>query len=137
MSAYVSPRAPYGSLLKEARPAKHNARPARDEDPKHLAAVRQCPCLSCGRSNNIEAAHVRMSRPGKPNAGPGMKPDDKYTLPLCAGCHRTKPDAQHEVGEPKFYAALNMEPLAICEKLYEASPDVDAMRAVISQARQS
>ena len=131
----ISPRAAYGSLLKSERPTKHKARPARDANPKHLAAVRQCPCLSCGRADQIEAAHVRMSTPGKPNPGVGMKPDDKFTLPLCAVCHRTGPTAQHEVGEVKFWAALGIDPLVVCARLYAVSPDVDAMRAVIAEAR--
>lgn len=137
MSFNISPRAPYGSLLKSERPAKHNKRPARDTNDKHLEAVRQCQCISCDRTNRIEAAHVRMSRPGKPNPGVGMKPDDKYTLPLCDVCHRTGPNAQHEVGEIKFWAALNIDPLVICERLYAVSPDVEKMRAVISQARRA
>jgi hypothetical protein len=131
----ISPRAPYGSLLKEARPAKHNKRPARDEDPKHLAAVRQCMCLSCGNERQVEAAHVRMSIVGRPNPGIGIKPDDKYALPLCSVCHRTGPTAQHEVGEVKFWAALGIEPLALCLRLYEVSPEVEKMRAVIAKAR--
>lgn len=135
MSFNISPRAPYGSLLKEARPAKHNKRPARDENPKHLAAVRQCQCISCARTNQIEAAHVRMSAPGKPNPGVGMKPDDKYTLPLCDVCHRTGPNAQHEVGEIKFWGSLGIDPLVVCARLYAVSPDVEKMRAVIAAAR--
>lgn len=136
MAAYVSPRAPYGSLLKEARPAKHNKRPARDKDDTHLAAVRQCMCLSCGIDREIEAAHIRFSAPGKPNPGVGMKPDDKYTLPLCATCHRSSPTAQHEVGEVKFWAALGIEPLVVAARLHDASPDVEKMRAVIAAVRQ-
>lgn len=136
MSAYVSPRAPYGSLLKSERPAKHKPhRPARDENAKHLTAVRQCQCVSCGSERSIEAAHVRMSVAGRPNPGIGRKPDDKYTLPLCAGCHRTSPTAQHEVGEIKFWAALSIEPLVLCERLYAVSPDVSKMREVIAEAR--
>lgn len=136
MSFNVSPRAPYGSLLKSERPAKHKPhRPARDKDDKHLAAVRQCMCLSCGSERDIEAAHVRMSTPGRPNPGIGIKPDDKHSLPLCAGCHRTRPDAQHEVGEIKFWGALGIDPLVICERLYAVSPDVAKMREVIREAR--
>lgn len=135
MSAYISPRAPFGSLLKSERPTKHKARPARDENPKHLAAVRQCMCLSCGSERQIETAHVRMSTPGKPNPGVGMKPDDKYTLPLCTGCHRTNPEAQHEVGEVKFWAALGIDPLVVCTRLYEVSPDVSRMREIIREAK--
>ncbi len=135
MSFNISPRAAYGSLLKSERPTKHKARPARDENPRHLAAVRQCMCLSCGKDPAGVAAHVRMSAPGKPNPGVGMKPDDKYSLPLCPTCHTDSPQAQHEVGEIKFWAALGIEPLVVCSRLYAVSPDVEKMRAVIQAAR--
>ncbi len=136
MSFNISPRAAYGSLLKSERPAKHKPhRPARDKDDKHLAAVRQCMCLSCGKDPAGVAAHVRMSAPGKPITGIGIKPDDKYTLPLCPTCHTDSPEAQHEVGEVHFYRKLGIDALVVCARLYAVSPDVEAMRAVIQAAR--
>ena len=42
----------------------------------------------------IEAAHVRHGTDG----GTGMKPSDRYALPLCSGHHRR----QHAIGELPF-----------------------------------
>lgn len=77
-----------------------------------------------------------MSAPGKPVTGIGIKPDDKYTLPLCSDCHTRQPHAQHNVGEVKFWADLGLDPLVICERLYTASPDISRMRDVIFKARE-
>lgn len=60
----------------------------------HLAFIRSLPCCRCGRSPS-QAAHVRMGTGG----GMGMKPDDRYTVPLCADHHRE----QHQVGEKAFW----------------------------------
>jgi hypothetical protein len=144
----IQPRAPYGSLLKGAKPepsrkakpakAKHKpARSAREHDNKHLAAVRLCPCVSCDNDPAREAAHVSMSRAGKPIKGVGNKADDRWTLPLCHGCHVGNVDAQHNVGEAKFWSGLGIDPLALCAELHAVSPDVPKMRAVIFKAREN
>ena len=134
----LAPRAPYSSLLKQPKESKKRkpVKSARDRDDKHLAAVRRCPCIACDTDPARVAAHVRMSAPGKPVTGIGVKPDDRYTLPLCDDCHTRQPDAQHNVGEVKFWAALGLDPLAICAKLYAASPDVPKMRDFIFAARE-
>lgn len=66
----------------------------------------------------------------KHNAG-ARKPSDKWVLPLDRGCHLTDVDAIHKVGEPAFFAQLNIDPLLTCERLYAVSPDIVAMRAVV------
>lgn len=53
-------------------------------DSKRLAAIRQLPCVECGRAAPSEAAHSNFSQHGK---GRGIKADDKYTIPLCHVCH--------------------------------------------------
>lgn len=141
MSFHVSPRAPFGSLLKQPGASKKrkakSTRSARDLDDAHLAAVRRCPCLSCDNDPAGEAAHVRMSAPGKPVTGIGVKPHDRYTLPLCSTCHTRSPEAQHNVGEVAFWSDLGIDPLVICERLYAVSPDVPKMREVIFAAREN
>jgi len=144
----ISPIAPFGSLLKGAsrepvtKPARPNAARSakaakgRDLDPKHLAAVRRCPCLSCDSDPAGEAAHVRMTRAGKPIAGTGAKPADRWSLPLCPKCHTKDKAAQHRVGEPAFWSALGLDPLKIAADLYSVSPDIEAMRAVTLKARE-
>lgn len=123
---------PPGSLFK--RPdVKPRLKKQRDaiRDAKHLAAIRQLPCLKCGMEDFSEAAHVRLqSAAFNKRGGIGVKPSDCWTVPLCAACHRTDADAQHKIGELTFWARLGLNPLLVCEKLYQASPDIVSMRAV-------
>lgn len=129
-------RAPYGSLLKKPGVGKTKrldmGRSPRLQEPSHLQAIRQLPCLKCGMDPCGEAAHVRMASAafGK-RSGKGEKPDDRWALPLDAACHRLDDDSQHKVGEAIFWHALNLNPLLICEALHKVSPDIVAMRAVV------
>lgn len=129
-------RAPIGSLLKRPGNERHKrekmGRSPRIQEPSHLQAIRELPCMKCGLDPCGEAAHVRMNSAAfNKRAGKGEKPDDKWSLPLCGGCHRLDPDSQHRVGEETFWHALGLNPLLICEALHKASPDVVRMRAVV------
>jgi hypothetical protein len=103
---------------------------------KYLTEIRRLPCISCDQDPAREAAHVRYSAPGKPNAGMGAKPADRYTLPLCSHCHTRGPHSQHRVGEDAFWSDLGLDPLEVCEQLNAAFPDLQKMRAVIFAARE-
>lgn len=128
--------APIGSLLKGAKPAKSKPSPAgrgpRQHDKDHLAAIRKCPCVVCGREPCGVAAHVRMSAPGKPNPGVGAKPHDRYTVPLCDKHHKV----QHGMGEAKFWQVTGIDVLALAAALFAASPDQDKMRKRIIVVRE-
>lgn len=137
MAGRVSAVAKPGSLLKpDLRPAKAKlkvtSRAPRERDEAYLAAIRQLPCLKCGAVPCGEAAHVRMSSGahGK-KSGMGIKPDDRYSLPLC---HRDHME-QHRVGEAKFWFDLGINPVLLCVKLSAASPDQDKMAAICLGAR--
>ena len=123
--------APVGSLLKGSTPArtrkKDLGRAPRERDEAHLSAIRKCQCLYCGLDAGCEAAHVRMSRGRGTGGGMGMKPSDKFTVPLCVNCHRE----QHSVGEQTFWDSIDLDPLWAADKIYSVSPDVTAMRAVV------
>src|SRR5215831_15985701 len=69
----------------------------------HLAFVRQLSCVACGRAAPSDAAHVRTGTDG----GTGMKPGDRYAIPLCAACHAK----QHRVGELTFWSTLRIDPV--------------------------
>ena len=126
MAARISPKAAPGSLLKgERKPAK------RDKRPVYLAQIRELPCLSCDTDPAGEAAHLRLSAPGKPNAL-GQKPDDAFALPLCAQCHRR----QHAGGEAEFWRDLGLDPIRIALKLYSQRIDLEDMRATVFAARE-
>lgn len=134
----ISAIAPPGSLFKGTSPKKKGKSGRQGEvkrDANYLALIRRCPCLSCDQDPAGVAAHVRMTRTGKPIAGTGMKPGDQWTLPLCDACHTSGPGAQHRVGEVMFWADLGLDPLVICQRLYSASPDIETMRMVCFDAR--
>ena len=109
MSGRISPAAAPGSLLKGERPARKR-KEKRERKPDHLALVRRLPCLACDTDPAGEAAHLRISTPGKPITGTGIKPADHRALPLCHTCHME----QHDVAERSFWRALALTPAALC-----------------------
>lgn len=77
-------------------------------------------CTSCGTMgdefNPIEAAHLRLGTGG----GTGLKPSDRWILPLCHKCHQRD---QHQHGEVSFYKKLGIDdPKAVCLALVQQSP---------------
>jgi len=79
------------------------------EYPKHLIYIRQQQCVLAGKDKcegRTEAAHVRKGTDG----GIGMKPSDRYVIPLCSRHHRL----QHSIGEKAFEIRfkINMRRLA-------------------------
>lgn len=89
-------------------------------DPGFLAFVRRQRCCACGAPPPVQAAHVRMAclERGKRATGIGEKPDDRWAVGLCRGCHLDGPGAQHRVGEERFWRLLKLDPVAIAERLY-------------------
>ncbi|WP_269492910.1 Ref family recombination enhancement nuclease [Acinetobacter baumannii] len=53
-------------------------------DAKRLAAIRELPCVMCGRTP-VDAAH---SNQGAHNKGMGLKACDSKTIPLCRNHHQ-------------------------------------------------
>ena len=102
----------------------------RQRDKAHLAAVASCPCVICGNPF-VQVAHIRYSVPGRPNPGVGRKPDDRYTIPLCEPHHRE----QHSRGERLWWESKGIDPLAVADKLYEASGDLEKMEKIIKDVR--
>jgi len=94
----------------------------------HLAFVRQLPCVTCGKAAPSEAAHVRTGTDG----GVGMKPADRYAVPLCTACHA----GQHRVGELTFWATLRVDPLNVAFRLWTVSADIEAGERIVFRARQ-
>ena len=90
--------------------ARRKARPKLHRQGQHLAFVRQLPCVACGKAAPSEAAHVRTGT----DAGVGIKPADRYAVPLCVSCHAK----QHRVGELTFWSALRVDPLNVSLRLW-------------------
>jgi hypothetical protein len=95
---------------------------------QHLAFVRQLPCVACGKAAPSEAAHVRAGTDG----GLGVKPGDRYAVPLCTACH-TK---QHRIGELTFWSKLRIDPLNVALWLWTVSEDLKAGERTVFRARQ-
>ena len=85
--------------------------------PSHLKFVRSHACCRCGRTENIEAAHVRTGTDG----GMGMKPGDYWTISLCGGylgCH----GIQHRISEPEFENRYGIDMKELAREFVKASP---------------
>lgn len=121
---------------KQARPKNLKADRGRERDTAHLAYIRRLPCVATfvetGRLvYGCQAAHVRLVREGKPGAM-GVKPSDKYTLPLTPEMH----DRQtNRGGERGFWSALGIDPIALAERIHAVSGDIEAGETIIKQAR--
>lgn len=99
-------------------------------DTAHLAFVRRLPCTVCCAEGGVDAAHIRFGDLAreKPPAGMGMKPDDKWVVPMCRECHRT----QHQQNERAFWAKCGIDALELAECLYECTGDEAKARALIA-----
>lgn len=107
-------------------------RTARRHDPSHLDFIRQLPCLVTGDNTSVEAAHIRMADPriAKPITGIGVKPDDRFVVPLSGRMHRE----QHEIGERKFWEARGIDPVLIALALFSVSGDHAEGTKIIEKA---
>jgi len=64
--------------------------------------------------------------------GVGVKPADRYTVPLCTACHAR----QHRIGELSFWSALRIDPVNVALRLWTVSADVKAGERTVFRARQ-
>jgi hypothetical protein len=62
---------------------------------KYLAWIRTLPCLVCGRTTGVEAAHTGPH-------GVAQKSPDTSAVPLCVRHHRTGRDSYHKLGPRAF-----------------------------------
>src|SRR5262249_31796523 len=95
---------------------------------EHLGFIRQLSCVACGKAAPSEAAHVRTGT----DSGVGVKPSDRYAVPLCPACHAK----QHRVGELSFWSALRIDPLNVALRLWTISTDIPAGERAVFRARQ-
>jgi hypothetical protein len=101
----------------------------RQKEDGHLKFIRGLPCLTCGDDTSTEAAHVRMPDfcVAKPLTGLAIKPDDKYTVPLCGKCHRS----QHQTSERVWWLSHSIDPVKIALALYSVSGDHAAGEQIV------
>ena len=100
----------------------------------HKAAIAQLFCIATAlriglEKGGVQVAHLRFSSAahGKVNPGLQRKPHDRWTLPLCAAEHRR----EHAGSEATYWEELGVDPHQIAKALWEASPDVERMRAAL------
>ena len=108
--------------------ARAKPKPNSRRQVQHLAFIRQLPCVACGKAAPSEAAHVRTGT----ESGVGMKPGDRYAVPLCTACHAK----QHRIGELSFWSALHIDPLNVALRLWTISDDQKAGERTVFRARQ-
>jgi hypothetical protein len=92
-------------------------RPPQIRSVSHLQWVRgfECSCAASGNCDGkIEAAHIRSETDGCL----GVKPSDRYTIPLCSGHHAE----QHRLGEAPFEAIHKISMRKIADELWAKSP---------------
>jgi len=85
-------------------------------NPEHLVWVRSLPCSTAapGCTSPCHAHHVRLGTDG----GTGIKPSDKWTVPLCAAHHQEL----HDHGARSFEARYGLDLKAVAESLAISSP---------------
>ena len=83
-------------------------KPARSS--AYLAWIRTQPCVVCGRTRWIEAAHTGLR-------GLGQKSSDFSAIPLCGAHHRTAKDSYHRLGHRKFAQLHNLDIRDIVRRL--------------------
>lgn len=113
-------------------------RQPRERDPQHLTFIRSLPCVICGSvDDQIHAAHIRAAaiRYGKRQTGMGEKPDDRWTLPLCAAHHVFGRDAVHKDGdEVRWFHEHGINPFVTALALFGATGKEDEARTIIQLA---
>lgn len=110
----------------------NDVRTARRHDKPHLDFIRQQSCMVCGDDTSVEAAHIRYAdaRIAKPITGVGIKPDDRFVVPLCGRCHR----GQHSRGERAWWQIKQIDPILIALALFSVSGDYDAGAKIVAAA---
>lgn len=83
---------------------------------KYLAWIRTLPCLVCGRTMGVEAAHTGPH-------GMAQKSPDTSAIPLCARHHRTGRDSYHRLGPRAFERHHHFDIRAVVECL-NAKPSI-------------
>jgi hypothetical protein len=71
-------------------------------DSKYLRWIRTLPCVVCGSTRYIEAAHTGPH-------GISQKSPDSSAIPLCIIHHRTANDSYHKLGPRRFAAVHSLD----------------------------
>jgi hypothetical protein len=69
------------------------------------------------------------ARIAKPITGLGIKPDDRFVLPLCSRHHRE----QHAGGEREYWRVLALDPVLLALAFYSISGDAQEAERIIRE----
>jgi hypothetical protein len=83
---------------------------------RYLAWIRTLPCLVCGRTAGVKAAHTGPH-------GIAQKSADNSAVPLCARHHRTGRDSYHKLGARGFEQHHGLDLRAVVMRL-NAKPSI-------------
>lgn len=101
---------------------------------RYLQWLHELPCVVSGREGEgVQAAHLRAGNLdyGKPQSGGQQKPSDMWCLPLWHEEHAK----QHSMNEEAYWAAVGIDPWALCCKLWMVFPNENQARVIIKRAK--
>lgn len=98
-------------MIPKRKPAKGKLGTRQDAGPMrcdpYLRWLRGCVCWACKAVGRIEAAHYRGPEvPVEDRGGTGLKPADRWAVPLCPECHRLQHDMGHQAFDRHVGAAM-------------------------------
>lgn len=116
---------------------EHNRREREGMSESHLADVRKCDCLGCGRvcqAGVIQPHH--LLRTG--DRGMSRRSADRWAVPLCFLCHdpRQSGSVHHSGDEDAWFAQRGIDARAVAAALWTERGNLEAMRRVVFRARQ-
>lgn len=88
--------------------------PDENRHPEHLEWIRGRLCAIKFCPGKSQAAHVRLNTGG----GMGLKPDDRWAIPLCQEHHLE----QHRIGHQAFDAKYGIDSRTLAERYAAQSP---------------
>ena len=116
-------------------PKRYKPRPGkaavqrRSEAHKQWVRGHECVVPGCAL-RGCEAAHVRLGTGAEQDGGGlGMKPADRWVIPLCTVHHRQ----QHRIGERTFAKWYGIDMKAIAEDLARRSPHLKRLARELGQ----
>lgn len=65
----------------------------------------------------------------------GMKPHDKWALPLCPELHRLAKGCQHEENERDWWGQFGVDPIDVCDRLWHNRDSFEAMEEIVDHLR--
>jgi hypothetical protein len=98
----------------------------------HCDAIRSLSCCVCGKPPRNQIHHLKQT--GQQDRGGARRSADQWGLPLCWLCH----DGIERLGsrnEIAWFRSLGIDALVLADRLWRASPNVEAMERIVLRHR--